>query len=156
MILFVYFLKIYVFIFWLWVGLHCSDGFSLVAGVGGCFVCEAGLLITVASLVAYHMHKGLGLQWLQPMGCSCGSQALECWLSSCDTAGLAGQRLVGSSGPGMEPVSWCGGFLTTGIPGKPDTVFGDTSWFKLILSMPLFVSMHPICRKSSLEIRERA
>ena len=51
----------------------------------------------------------------------CGSQALECRLSSCGTRAQLLRGMWDLPGPGLEPVSpaLAGRFLTTAPPGKP-------------------------------------
>ena len=96
--------------FWL----RCyAQAFSSCGEQGLLFVGLRGLLVAVASLVAEHGLQAHGLS-------SCGSQALECRLSSC---GARAQLLCGMwdlPRPGLEPVSpaLAGGFLTTAPPGK--------------------------------------
>ena len=73
---------------------------------------------------------GFSLQWLLSlwsMGSryagfsSCGSQALECRLSSCGTWAYLLHGMWDLPGPGLEAVSpaLVGGFLSTVPPGKP-------------------------------------
>ena len=52
---------------------------------------------------------------------SCGSQALECRLSSCGAQALLLCNMWDVPGSGLEPVSpaLAGGFSTTAPPGKP-------------------------------------
>ena len=110
-----YFLKfIYFYLFILFLaalGLRCcAQAFSSCSEQGLLFVAVRGLLIMVASLVAEHQlqeHAGFS---------SCGSWAQQLWL-----AGLVAPWHVGSSRPGLKPMSpaFAGGFPTTAPPGKP-------------------------------------
>ena len=54
---------------------------------------------------------------------SCGSLALELWLSSCGTRAELLHGMWDIPGPGLEPMSpaLAGGFSTTVPPGKPGT-----------------------------------
>ena len=72
-------------------GLHCcAQALSSCSERGLLFVAVRGLLIAVASLVTEHRLQACGLS-------SCGSQALECRLSSC------GARLSCSAACGIFP-----------------------------------------------------
>ena len=55
---------------------------------------------------------------------SCGSQALECRLSSCGERAQLLRGMWDIPRPGLEPVSpaLAGGFLTTAPPGKPGSI----------------------------------
>ena len=88
------------------------------------FVAVRGLLIVVASLAVEH---GLQGAWASVVAAgrlsSCGSQTLECRLSS---RGARAQLLHGMwdlPGPGLKPMSpaLAGRFLTSVPPGRPIT-----------------------------------
>ena len=78
------------------------------------FVAVHGLLIAVASVIAGTGSRCAGLS-------SCGTQALECRLSSCSSWAQLLHGMWDPPGPGLEPVSpaLAGGFSTTAPPGKP-------------------------------------
>ena len=113
-------ISLYLFISWLcwvfvstrWVSLvAASRGYSsLCAGFSlwWLLLLRSMALGAQASVVAAH-----GLR-------SCGSQALECRLSSCGTWTSSLRSMWDLPRPGMEPVSpaLAGGFLTTAPPGK--------------------------------------
>ena len=85
----------------------------------------------------YFPFAGFSLHWLLLLGstgsrctgfsnssirlCSCGSRALECWLSSCGISSFLLSGMWDLPRPGLEPMSstLAGGFLTTGPPEKP-------------------------------------
>ena len=77
---------------------------------------------------------------------SCGSQALECRLSSCGEWAQLLRGMWDLPGPGLEPVSpaLAGRFLTTAPPRKPCIVSLDfyylPTWFKSFpqLYVPIF------------------
>ena len=52
---------------------------------------------------------------------SCGTEALECRLSSCGARAQLLRGMWDLPGPGLEPMSpaLAGGFLPTAPPGKP-------------------------------------
>ena len=66
---------------------------------------------------------------------SCGSQALECRLSSRGTWAYLLHGMWDLPGPGLEPVSpaLAGGFLTTAPPGKSNISSLKSCLFKAIL-----------------------
>ena len=76
---------------------------------------------------------------------SCGSQALECRLSSC---GAWAQLLHGMwdlPGPELEPVSpaLAGGFLTPASPGQPSVVFNRAYLGKIVKLVMLLYGAFP-------------
>ena len=83
-------------------------------------------LIAMASLAAEHRLQVRRLQWLQQqaLGCqgfsSCGSQALECELSSRGTGTWLDCGIWNLPRSGKEPVfpALADGFLSTAPPGK--------------------------------------
>ena len=94
-----------------------SGGYSLLQCAGfslrWLLCCGAHALGAQASVVAAH--------WFS----SCGSQAVECRLSSCGAWALLLRGMWDLLGPGLEPVSpaLAGGFLTTALPGKSTVQF---------------------------------
>ena len=109
------FKKIYLFYFWLHWVFVTARGLSLVAASGG-----------YSSLWC----AGFSLQWLLLLWStgfrrtgfsSCGSQALEHRLSSCDAQASLLCSMWYLPRPGLEPMSpaLAGRFSTTAPPGKP-------------------------------------
>ena len=98
-------------------GLHCCEGFPLVAASRSCSaVAVLRLLIVLVSLVAEHR--------LQTLVCglsSCGSQAVGHRLHSHGTQASLLQGMWGLPGSEMEAMSpaLTGGFITTEPPRKP-------------------------------------
>ena len=82
------------------------------------FIAIHGLLTVVASLAAEHDLCACRLS-------SCGSQALEFGLSSCEKQAQMLPGMWDHPTPGIEPMSLAlqGGFLTTGPPGKSYVLF---------------------------------
>ena len=81
--------------------------------MGATLVAVCGFLIAVAFLVVEHR--------LQPGFSSCGSWALEHWLSSCCAWAELLHAIWDLPGSGTEPgfAALAGGFFTTEPPGKP-------------------------------------
>ena len=110
------FLKINLFIyFWLsWIFV-AACGLSLVAASGGyCSLWCAGFSLRWLVLLQSTSSRLAGFS-------SCGSQALECRLSSCGARAKLLRGMWDLPGLGLEPVSpaLAGGFLSTVPPGKP-------------------------------------
>ena len=81
-----------------------------------------GLLIEVASLCWGARALGAWASVVVAHGLSsCGSWALERWLSSCGAQAYLLRGMWDLPGPGLEPVSpaLAGRFSTTAPPGKP-------------------------------------
>ena len=97
--------------------LCCARGFTLVSESGG-----------YSSLRCVGLLRWLLLLWSTGSRragfSSCGSQALECRLSSCGAWAQLLRGMWDLPGPGLEPVSpaLAGGFLTAAPPGKPPNV----------------------------------
>ena len=87
-------------------GLHCGARASHCSGFSCCGTRALGTRASV------FVARGLS---------SCGSQALECRLSSCGARAQLLRSMWDPPGPGLEPVSpaLAGGFLATAPPGKP-------------------------------------
>ena len=110
-----FFLKIHLFIF----------------GVVGSVVAALGLSLVEASRgYSSLLGAGVSLQWLLLLWStgsrcsgfrSCGSPALEHWLSSCGSRAWLHPAMWDLPGPGIKPVSLAlqGRLVTTGPPGKP-------------------------------------
>ena len=109
-----FFINLFIY-FWLrWVFIAACGLFSSCGEQELLLVVVRGLLIAVASLIEEHRLQEHGLS-------SCGSQALECRLSSCGTQAQLLHGMWDLPGPGLEPVSpaLAGGFSTTVPPAKP-------------------------------------
>ena len=117
-------------------GLHCcARAFSSCGERGLLFVAVHGLLIAVASLVVEHGLQGTRASVVVARGLSsCGSQALELRLSSCDAQAQLLRGMWDLPRPGLEPVSpaLAGGFLTTVPPGNS----GNSFFIKKIYHIP--------------------
>ena len=99
----------------------CVQVFSSCSEQGLLFDAVRGLLIVVASPVAEHQLQGVWASVVVARGLSsCGSQALECRLSSCGTWAQLLRGMWDLPQPGIEPMSLelAGRFLTTVPPGK--------------------------------------
>ena len=106
----------------MWATLCCG---AQASRCGGFSCCGARALGSWASVVVAH-----GLS-------SCGSQALECRLSSCGALAELLCGMWGLLGPGIEPVSpaLAGRFPTTAPPGKPPySVFNEVVRFNFLVS----------------------
>ena len=113
--LFFFFFKIHLFIF----------------GVVGSVVAALGLSLAEASRgYSSLLGAGFSVQWLLLLWStgsrcsgfsSCGSPALEHWLSSCDSQAWLLHGMWDLPRPGIKPVSLAlqGELVTTGPPGKP-------------------------------------
>ena len=103
-------------------GLHCCTRAFFSCGKRGLlFVAVHVLLIAVACLCYGARALGMWASVVVAHGLSsCGSQALECRLSSCGAWASLLRGMWDLPGPGLEPVSpaLAGGFLTTAPPGK--------------------------------------
>ena len=88
------------------------------------YSCAGSLLLCVGFLQSWH--SGSSLQWL--LLWSAGSRVLR--LSSCGTWAQLPQGLWVLPDPGVKPTSsaLAGGFLTTGPPGKSNTVSLNSLW----------------------------
>ena len=108
--------------FWLCWVFNAARGLSLVAASGG----YSSLQCAGFSLWWLHLLRSTGSRRAGSVvvACrvsSCGSQALEHELSSCDARAYLLRRMWDLSGPGLKPVSpaLAGGLLTTAPPGNP-------------------------------------
>ena len=123
-IFFYLYLFIYIFYFWLRQVFIAACRLSLVVVSGGYF----SLWCTGFSLQWFLLlgAQALGMQASVVVAweiSSCGSQALECGLSSCGTQAQLFRGMWDLPRPGLEPVSpaLAGGFLTTASPGMPSS-----------------------------------
>ena len=97
----------------------CTQAFPSCGKWGLLFVAVCGLLIAVACLCCGARALGVWASVVVALGLSsCGSQALQCRLSSCGTQTQLLRGLWDLPGPGIEPMSpaLAGGFLTTAPP----------------------------------------
>ena len=116
---------IYNFIYFIYLLFIFGYAGSLAWRAEAILVATSGLLISVASLVVEHGLLGPQVPVIVALGLSsCGSQALERWLSSW-CRGLVAPWPVGSSGTRDEPVppALGDGFFITGHQASPSCSF---------------------------------
>ena len=109
------------------------EGFSLVVASGGyssLWCAGFSLQWLLLLLIVGSRHAGFS---------SCGSQTLECRLSSCGARASLLSGMWDLPGPGLEPVSpaLAGGSLTTEPPGKPQLMLFDDLLDHSMLWVPI-------------------